>query len=85
MRVLGGPNLAQHFFFEGGGLHKVLPGKEEVGDRGQHGDGPAQGGHQHRPPQLGEGEHVEGPADGKEPLQGEGQDSQHVCIRCATM
>ena len=58
----------------------ALPGEEKVGHRGQHGCDPADGGHQGSSLQVREGEHVEGPADGQVPLQGEGQDSQHVGV-----
>ena len=51
-----------------------------MGDAGKHGDGPAEGGHDDGPSQVGEGEDVEGSADGKVALQGEGDDGQDVGV-----
>ena len=51
-----------------------------MGDAGKHSDGPAEGGHDDGPSQVGEGEDVEGSADGKVALQGEGDDGEHVGV-----
>ena len=58
----------------------VLLGEEEVGDAGHHGHGPAQGGDDGGPAEVGEGEDVEGPADGEVALQGEGHNGQHAGV-----
>ena len=49
-------------------------------DASKHGDGPAEGGDDDGPSQVGEGEDVEGSADGKVALQGEGDDGEHVGV-----
>ena len=54
--------------------------EEEVWDAGKHGDGPTEGGDDDGPSQVGEGEDVEGSADGKVALQGEGDDGEHVGV-----
>ena len=54
--------------------------EEEVWDAGKHGNGPAEGGDDDGPSQVGEGEDVEGSADGKVALQGEGDDGEHVGV-----
>ena len=54
--------------------------EEKVWDAGKHGDGPTEGGDDDNPSQVGEGEDVEGSADGKVALQGEGDDGEHVGI-----
>ena len=58
----------------------ILLGEEKVGDAGKHGDGPAERGHDDGPSQVGEGEDVEGSADGKVALEGEGDDGEHVGV-----
>ena len=55
----------------------VLLGEQEVGYRGEDGDGPAEGGHEAGPPDVRHGEDVERAADGEVSLQREGQDGQH--------
>lgn len=56
---------------------QVLLGEQEVGYRGEDGDGPAEGGHEAGPPDVRHGEDVERAADGEVSLQREGQDGQH--------
>ena len=51
-----------------------------MGDAGKHGDGPAEGGHDDGPPQVGEGKDVEGSADGEVALQGEGDNGEDVGV-----
>ena len=51
-----------------------------MGDAGHHGHGPAEGGDDGGPAEVGEGEDVEGPADGEVALQGEGHDGQHAGV-----
>ena len=49
-------------------------------DAGKHGDGPTEGGDDDGPSQVGEGEDVEGSADGKVALQREGDDGEDVGV-----
>ena len=58
----------------------ILLGEEEVGYAGKHGDAPAEGGDDDGPSQVGEGEDVEGSADGEVALQGEGHDGEDVGV-----
>ena len=51
-----------------------------MGYAGKHGDGPAEGGDDDGPSQVGEGEDVEGSADGQVALQGEGDDGEDVGV-----
>ena len=60
--------------------HVVDLGEEDVGHAGHHGHGPAEGGDEDGAPQVGEGEDVEGPADGQVALQGEGDDGEDVGV-----
>ena len=49
-------------------------------DAGNHGNGPTEGGDDDGPSQVGEGEDVEGPADGEVALQGEGEDGEDAGV-----
>ena len=51
-----------------------------MGYAGKHGDGPAEGGDDDGPSQVGKGEDVEGSADGQVALQGEGDDGEDVGV-----
>ena len=56
-------------------------GEDEVRDGGEEGDGPAEGGDDGGPLDVGHGEDVERGADGQVALQRERQDRQHRSVR----
>ena len=60
-------------------------GEDEVRDGGEEGDGPAEGGDDGGPLDVGHGEDVERGADGQVALQRERQDRQHRGVRGAAI
>ena len=60
-------------------------GEDEVRDRCEEGDGPAEGGDDGGPLDVGHGEDVERGADGQVALQRERQDRQHRGVRGAAI
>ena len=58
-------------------------GEKEVGDAGKHSGNPAESRDEGGPPQVWEGEQVEGVADGQVALRGEGDDGEDARIGSA--